>query len=77
MPVAIPVHRLARHCNPFAGHPWEVKVFRRDVRQALAEGRLVDQPETDDHAGRIAYLVQHETTDPIDLDVGVPAFRCY
>lgn len=77
MPVSIPVHRLARHCNPFSGHPWGVKVSRRDVRRALAEGRLVPTPGTGDHAGRIAYLVEHEATDPIDIDVGVPALRCY
>lgn len=77
MPVAIPVHRLAKHCNPFSGHPWAERVTRRDVRRALAEGRLAATPGTGDHAGRIAFLMTHEATDPIDIDVGVPAFGCH
>lgn len=77
MPVAIPVRRLARHCNPFSGQPWEAKVSRQAVLKALAERRFVSKPGTDDHAGRIAYLMQYEANDPIEVDVGVPALGCY
>ncbi len=72
MSVAIPTHRLARHCNPFGKSPWGVRVTRADVRRALAERRLVAGPDTDDHAGRIAYLVENPAQDAIEIDVGVP-----
>lgn len=77
MPVAISVRRLARYCNPFRGHPWGTKVSRQSVRKALAERRLVSEPGTDDHAGRIAFLILHEANEPIDVDVGVPAMGCH
>ncbi|WP_371436205.1 hypothetical protein [Polaromonas sp.] len=77
MPVAIPTMRLARHCNPFTNSPWGTKVTRRDVQNALADRRLVSLPDTDDHAGRIAYLVENEAEDAIEVDVGVPALNCY
>ena len=50
---------------------------RRDVARALREQRLVAQPGTDDHAGRIAYFVVHGSADPIHIDVGVPALGCH
>ncbi|WP_197419459.1 MULTISPECIES: hypothetical protein [Burkholderia] len=77
MHVDLPVHRLARHCNPFRGHPWEVKVTRGDVTRALKERQLVPVPGTSDHAGRIAFLVENEASDAIEVDVGVPVLRCY
>lgn len=72
MPVLIPVRRLARHCNPFGMSPWGVPVTRADVRRALAERRLVAVHGGDDHAGRIAYLIENPASDPIEVDVGVP-----
>lgn len=45
--------------------------------QALAERRLVSHPDTDDHAGRIAYLIENEAEDAIEIDVGVPAMGCH
>lgn len=77
MPVTLPVRRLARHCNPLTGKPWGVRVSRRSVREALREGRLVAEPGTFDHAGRIAFLVVNEAVDAIDVDVGVPALGCH
>jgi len=50
-------------------------VTQESVREALAAGRLVSQPGTRDHAGRIAYLVLNEAADPIEVDVGVPVLR--
>jgi len=48
---------------------------RTAVRLALADGRLVGVPGTDDHAGRIAFLVEHEAQDAIEVDVGVPVLN--
>lgn len=74
MPVAIPVAALRKHCNPYASdYPWGVRVRREDVDAALREGRLVDKPDGEDHAGRIAYLVRNRASDPISIDVGCPA----
>ena len=79
MPILLPVHRLKRHCNPFGLiSPWGgARMTRAAVRRALAERRLVDQPGGDDHAGRIAFLVEHEAKDAIEVDVGVPALNCW
>ena len=38
----------------------------------MTAGRLVAKPGTDDHAGRIAYLVLYPASDAIEVDVGVP-----
>lgn len=78
VPVDIPVHRIARHCNPYRGEePWGCLVTKRDVRRALAERRLVSAPGSSDHAGRIAYLVENEADDAIEVEVGAPALQCY
>ena len=85
MAVDIPVKRLARHCNPFGG-TWggEKPVRRADVRRALRERRAVSTPYEQmlsakdyDHAGRIAYLIENVTDDPIDIDVGIPVLNFY
>ena len=77
MVVLLPVHRLKRHCNPYGFNPpWgDIRMTRAAVRHALAERRLVDQPGGDDHAGRIAFLVEHEAKDAIEVDVGIPALN--
>lgn len=77
MPVDLPVRRLAQHCNPFRATPWGLRVTKAQVRQALRERRLVSVPGTEDHAGRIAYLVENTASDPIEIDVGVPALGCW
>jgi hypothetical protein len=77
MSVSIPLRRLARHCNPFYGDPWGVALHKRDVRAALKERRLVAVPNTDDHAGRVAYFVVYEADKPIEIDVGVPVVGYY
>lgn len=73
MAVLVPVARLARQCNPFAVEVWGKRVTRAAVRQALKERRLVTTPGTDDHAGRIAFLVENPANDAIEVDVGIPA----
>jgi len=74
MPVQIPVKRLMRYCNPFCHtNPWGAKGFnRRSVRKALRDGRLVAEHATEDHDGRVAYLVENPSEDPIEIDVGIP-----
>lgn len=75
MPVLLPTARLARHCNPFRGEPWSVRVTKQMVRHALQERRFERKPGTIDHAARIAFLIEHEATDAIEVDVGVPALN--
>ena len=77
MSVSIPITRLLPHCHPFRSRPWGVPVMPRDVREALATGRLVATPGGDDHAGRIAWLMIHPSREPIEIDVGVPHLCCY
>lgn len=72
MPVWIDSRRIAALCNPFTLSPWGDPVCTADVAQAIITGRLVADPGGADHAGRIAYLVQHEASDPIQLDIAVP-----
>ena len=74
--VEISVARLSRHCNPLLHNPWGCKTFcRAKVKSALASRRLVATPGTDDHAGRVAFLVEHEAADAIEIDVGIPALN--
>lgn len=74
MPSNLPVVAVKRHCNPFKSDaPWGVTVRQKDVRQALIERRLVGTPDSDDHAGRIAFLVENPAKDPILIDVGCPS----
>lgn len=74
--VEIQVETLAEHCNPLqAPGPWDTPVALGDVQEALRTNRLVSTPDTDDHAGRIAYLVRHKASDPISVDVGCPVLE--
>lgn len=74
MPAALPVSAVIAHCNPYgASAPWGVPVAMADVELALTERRFAPEPGRDDHAARIAYLVENPATDPIAIDVGVPA----
>lgn len=74
MPVALPVSAVIAHCNPYGSSaPWGVPVDMADVKLALSQRRLAAEPGSDDHAARIAYLVENPATDPIAIDVGVPA----
>lgn len=73
----LPVKKLAQHCNPFIANVWGAPVRQSDVRIALRDRRLISEPGTDDHAGRIAYLVENEAQDEIQIDVGVPCLGCH
>jgi hypothetical protein len=75
MSVAIDVTAIKSYCNPYGSlMPWGVVVTEQDVATALAEWRLVSNPDSEDHAGRIAYLVINPTSEAIAIDVGCPAF---
>lgn len=39
------------------------------------ERRLAMTPGTDDHAARVAFLVENESLDAIEVDVGVPVLN--
>lgn len=75
--IDLPVHRLARYCNPLKVLVWDSLVTKSDVEIALKTRRLVHSPGSDDHAGRIAYLVENEAPDAIEIDVGAPALNCH
>lgn len=76
MAALLSVEILARHFSPFEHEVWGEAVSQADVLAALAQGRLVDQPGGTDHAGRIAYLVENPTNEPLVIDVGVPSLGC-
>ena len=73
MPVQIEVVLIQKHSDPFRDHPWGVMVTKKQVEKALRSGQLVPQPTDTNHAGRIAYLVENEAQDAIELDVGIPS----
>jgi len=75
MPVLLPVERVKQVCNPFQKAVWEQgpRLTRRAVADALINRRLASAPTSADHAARVAFFVENESTDPIDIDVGVPA----
>lgn len=75
--IALPVLRIIRQCHPLRARPWGVAVRPRDVWAASRDGRLVSKPDTDDHAGRIAWLMTQPVLDPIEIEVGVPEMHCY
>jgi len=78
MSIAIAVDILANICNPFVGQPWPGHVVTMEnVSRALKERYLISEPTDTDHAARIAYLVENEATDPIEIDVGVPSMGCH
>ena len=79
--------KIAEHWNPYSESidgrrllpsKWGCVVTQEDVRAALLEGRLRSGPididsSGDAHAERVAWLVIHEATDPIEIDVGIPS----
>lgn len=78
MPLLLPVEVFAKSMNPFVWQPWQgYEVTMSQVQQALDEGRLVSVPTQIDHAGRIAFLVVNEQSDPVEIDVGVPELDCF
>lgn len=52
-----------------------MRVTQSMVDDAMRARRFECKPGTDDHAARIAYLVEHEARDAIEIDVGVPALN--
>ena len=84
MPVLIPTKNLQNQCDPFRCNPWRhwIKLTRRDVRTAIQIQQFIDHPQEYqgshwDDICRIAYLVVHGWQDAIQIDVGIPALRCY
>ena len=57
--------------DPFNCPIWGEIVTREDVQKALKEGRLVDDSNSSDHAGRVAYFVVNKPVKPIQIDVGI------
>lgn len=77
MSVQIPVRNIAEHFNPFKASPWGVRVTRAAVLRALTAAQLEARPNTPNHVQRTAYLVQHPSPDPIEIDVGAPVLGYY
>ena len=87
MQIMIDPMKIAKHWNPYSESidgrrllpsKWGCMVTQEDVRAALLEGRLRSSPVDiesgrDAHAERVAWLVIHEATDPIEIDVGIPS----
>ena|ERR1700733_1556486 len=87
MPVLIPVANLAELHNPFECSPWgwgscsldAVTVAIQQKRFESKPNFLIDtlQDSKEFDIARIAYLVETGWSDPINIDVGVPALGCY
>ena len=93
MPVQIPIAKLREICDPFVSNPWMpfhdgsgLVLERSAIEAALVSGNVDERPyhtilEDQDtiayHVARIAYLVLHGWTDPIEIDVGVPGLGCH
>lgn len=86
----LPVDRLARHFDPFENSPWHdgQGVTREGVVRAIDEGRLerapysvgLNQFDREDwspqrHEERIAYLVIHQSDEPISVEFSHPDFE--
>lgn len=69
--------------NPLRFRVWygmETPVSHNEIAESIRAGQLESDPVKQDffcppiprkiHAARIAYLVQHPPTDPIEIDVG-------
>ena len=83
-PVAIPISRLRKHCDPFENSPWEVEgITPALVCSAAILNEVYSQPiqpreaDIQKHIQRIAYFLLHGWDDPICIDVGVPGFPGY
>lgn len=87
MSVQLPVANLRINFDPLAAPPWGcAAITKQEVLLAAKGGGLSTQhPKTiaradwsrKQHISRIAYLVLHGWTAPIDIDVGVPSLGCY
>lgn len=87
MSTQIPLAALEAFRSPFINDVWRCGLITRTmVEQAIAQGNSLDWeawqlvqyhseggvPTAQDHAARIAYLVQHGWTDAVAIDVGIP-----
>lgn len=83
MPVFLPTLKVLAICNPLRRSPWDgVSVTKKMVLKCLDNRRLHSMPVAHEasaemHAQRIAFLVEHGWTDPIEIDVGVPSMGCH
>ncbi len=82
------IGKIIQRSDPFRA--WGHKITQREVRKAVAEGRL-NPPYTDPYVGRevvlaktkrqhierIAWFVVNGWYDPIGIDVGVPSLWCH
>lgn len=89
--VAIRVARVRAVCDPLENPWYGAPIFEAEIAEAIAAGRLNaelfsrDEKGTarnepwvrEQHIERIAWLVVHGWTDPIQIDVGVPSLGCW
>lgn len=88
MSTLIPVASLEAFHSPFQNDVWSCGVVSQAmVQDAIDHGHALDHdawatlrvpgnqnlPSQEQHAARIAYLVQHGWTDSISIDVGIPS----
>lgn len=74
MAIDISLQRLVELANPLGeASAWGGAVTQACITRALSERRLAPLPGGDDHAARIAFLVNNPAVDPISIDVGIPS----
>jgi hypothetical protein len=91
MSTSIPVSTLIGFCSPFDYNVWGCGVVSiTDIQRAIDDGQRLDHEQwailknaaganpltVDQHAQRIAYLIDANWTQPIEIDVGVPRLGC-
>lgn len=88
MSVLLPVTRLAERYSPLSNPPWVITpIETSEVLAAIAAKRICSEryPDSlfekdwprDKHIARIAFLAIYGWTEPLDIDVGVPALGCF
>ncbi len=77
-PLKLPLARVQKLFDPFIDNPWVehyTPIKRRDIRQAIAEGRFQRKPTLHTrkcNIERIAWLAVNGWKGAIEIDVGVP-----
>jgi hypothetical protein len=83
MPVLLPTAKVLELCHPLLTSPWGAgRVSEKMVHRALASNQFSPVPvehgaRAEEHAARIAFLMQNGWSDSIEIDVGVPSLGCW
>jgi hypothetical protein len=83
MPVLLPTAKVLKLCHPLRSSPWDAgPITKRMVQEHLRNQWFCPSPvdhgaTAEQHAGRIAFLVNSGWRDAIEIDVGIPSMGCH